>query len=70
MCHSQARQKLQEKVSDFHVQFHGPVYMSIGPEAKQDIYNKFDPGKPITVQLEPPLTGKSPLVELKQEGTA
>ena len=29
----QARQKLQEKASDFHVNFDDCVYVSIGPEA-------------------------------------
>ena len=38
----QARQKLQEKPSDFHVNFHDCVYLSIGLEAKRDIYNMFD----------------------------
>ena len=31
----QAHQKLQEKVSDFQVQFHAPIYLSIGIEAKR-----------------------------------
>ena len=35
----QARQKLQEKMSDFQVTFDDSVYLSLGPEAKRDIYN-------------------------------
>ena len=66
----QARQKLPEKTSDFHVNFHDCVYLSIGPEAKRDIYNTFDPDKPFNVHLDPPLTGHPPLVEIKQEGKA
>ena len=31
----QARHKLQEKASGFHASFHGPVYLSIEPEAKR-----------------------------------
>ena len=30
----QARCKLQEKALGFHVNFHDPIYLSIGPEAK------------------------------------
>ena len=52
----QARQKLQEKTSDFHVNFHDCVYLSIGPEAKQDIYKTIDPDKPFNVHLDPPST--------------
>ena len=64
----QTRCRLQEKVSDFHVQFHGSVYLSIGPEAKRDMYNTFDPDKTISVHLDSPSTEKPSLVEIKQEG--
>ena len=64
----QARCKLQEEASDFHANFYGPVYLSIGPEAKRDIYNTFNPDKPISIHLNPPSTGRPPLVEIKQEG--
>ena len=66
----QARQKLQERTSDFHVNFHDSVYLSIGPEAKRDIYNTFDPDKPFNVHLDPPSTEHPPLVAIKQEGKA
>ena len=66
----QARQKLQEKTSDLCVIFHDCVYLSIGPEAKRDIYNTFDPDKPFNVHLDPPSTECPPLVEIKQEGKA
>ena len=66
----QARQKLQEKTSDFHVNFHDCVYLSIGLEAKWDIYNTFDPDQPLNVHLDPPSTECPPLVEIKQEGKA
>ena len=52
----------------FHAKFHGPVYLSIGPEAKRDIYNTFDPDKSISIHLDPPSTERPPLVEIKQEG--
>ena len=66
----QARQRLQEKTSDFQVTFDDCVYLSLGPEAKRDIYNTFDPDKPFNVHLDPPLTEHPPLVEIKQEGKA
>ena len=62
--------KLQEKTSDFHVNFHDCVYLSIGPEAKRDIYNTFDPDKPFNIHLDPPSKEHPPLVEIKQEGKA
>ena len=44
------------------------MYLSIGPEAKRDIYITFDPNKPINIHLDPPSTERPPLVEIKQEG--
>ena len=64
----QARQKLQEKMLDFQVTFDDCVYLSLGPEAKRDIYNTFDPDKPFNIHLDLPSTEQPPLVELKQEG--
>ena len=66
----QARQKLQEKASDFQVTFDNSVYLSLGPEAKRDIYNMFDPDKPFNIHLDPPSTEWPPLIEIKQEGKA
>ena len=57
----QARCKLQEKVSDFHVQFHGPIYLSIRPEGKRDICNTFVPDRLISVHLDPPSMEKNHL---------
>ena len=42
-----AHEKLQEKVSDFNATFDDNVYVSIGFEAKRDIYNSFDPNEPL-----------------------
>ena len=60
----------KKKTSDFHVNFHDCIYLSIGPEAKRDIYNTFDPDKSFNVHLDPPSTERPPLVEIKQEGKA
>ena len=64
----QARHKVQEKASDFHTNFYGYVYLSIGPEAKRDIYNIFNPDKPISIHLDLPSMERPPPVEIKQEG--
>ena len=64
----QARCKLQEKVLGFHANFYDPIYLSIGPEVKRDMYNTFDPDRPISIHLDPPPTERQPLVEIKQEG--
>ena len=66
----QARQKFQEKTSDFQVTFDDCVYLSLGPEAKRAIYNTFDPNKPFNIHLDLPSTEWPPLVEIKQEGKA
>ena len=66
----QARQKLQEKTSDFQVTFDNCVYLSLGPEAKRDIGNMFDPDKPFNIHLDIISTELPPLVEIKQEGKA
>ena len=42
--------------------------MSIGLEAKCDIYNSFDPNKPYDIHLEPPSHDHPPLVEIRQKG--
>ena len=42
--------------------------MSIGLEAKHDIYNSFDPIEPYDIHLEPPSHDHPPLVKIKQKG--
>ena len=49
----QSRCRLQEKASDSQVQFHGTIYLNIGPEAKRDIFNSFHLDRPISVHLDP-----------------
>ena len=63
-----AHEKLQEKVSDFQVSFDDNIYLSIGLEAKCDIYNSFYPNEPYDIHLEPPSNNHPPLVEIKQKG--
>ena len=63
-----AREKLQEKVSGIQVTFDDNIYLSIGQEAKHDIYNTFDPNEPYDIHLEPLSNNQPPLVEIKQKG--
>ena len=63
-----ACEKLKEKVSDFQVTFNDNVYLSIGLEAKRDIYNSFDPNEPYYIHLEPPSHDHPPLVKIMQKG--
>ena len=60
-------QKLQDKTSGLQETFDGCVCLSIGPEAKRDIYNTFDPEKPFNIHLDPPSTTQPPLVKIVQE---
>ena len=60
-------EKLQEKVSGFQVTFDDNKYLSIGLEAKHDIYNSFDPNEPYDIHLEPPSNDQPPLVKIKQK---
>ena len=66
----QARQKLQEKASDFQVTFDDNVYLSLRPEAKWNIYNTFNADKHFNIHLDPPSTEQPLLIEIKQEGKA
>ena len=50
----------KKKTSDFQVTFDDCVYLSLGPEAKRDIYNMFDPDKPFNIHLDPLSTEQPP----------
>ena len=46
-CDQNARYRLQQSALDsFEAEIHGPVFLSVGPEAKLDMYNNFDLDKP------------------------
>ena len=64
----QARQKLQERMSDFQVTFDDCVYLCLGLEAKSDIYNTFDPDKPFNIHLDLQSMEQPPLVEKERKG--
>ena len=50
--------------------FDDNMYLSLGPEAKHDIHNTFDPDKPFNMHLDSPSKERPPLVQIKQEGKA
>ena len=59
---------MQEKISGSQITFDDNIYLSIGLEAKHDIYNSFDPSEPYDIHLEPPSNDHPPLVKIKQKG--
>ena len=61
-----ARHRLQGKSTDTPIQFHAPIYLGLGIEAKTDIYHKFAHDKPISIELDPPSTENPPLLRVKQ----
>ena len=68
-CDQQARYRLQQSVLDsFHTEIQGPVYLSVGPEAKLDMFNNFDLDKPFDLHLDPPSSEDPSLCRIIQEG--
>ena len=64
-CDQNARYRLQQSASDsFHVEITGPVFLSVGPEAKLDMFNNFDLDKPFDLQLDPPSSKNPPLCRI------
>ena len=64
-----ARFRLQQSVLDsFHTEIQGPVLLSVGPEAKLDMFNNFDLDKPFDLHLDPPSAKDPPLCRIIQEG--
>ena len=54
-CDQNARYRLQQSTVDsFHAEITGPVFLSVGPEAKLDMLVTFDLDKPFDLQLDPP----------------
>ena len=65
----QARYSLQQSVLDsFHTEIQGPVFLSVGPEAKLDMFNNFDLDKLFDLHLDPPSAENPPLCRIIQEG--
>ena len=66
-CDQQARFRLQQGVlNSFQTEIQGPVFLSVGPEAKLDMFNNFNLDQPFELHLDPP-SAKS-LCRIIQEG--
>ena len=63
-----ARQRLQGTLDSFQAEFHGPVFLAVGPDAKLDMYKNFDLSKPFDFNVDPPSTENPPLCRIIQEG--
>ena len=55
-------------LDSFHTEIQGPVFLSVGPEAKLDMFNNFDLDKPFDLHLDPPSAKNPPLCRIIQEG--
>ena len=65
----QARYRLQQSVLDsFLTEIQGPVFLSVGPDTKLDMFKNFDLDKPFDLHLDPPSAENSPLCRIIQEG--
>ena len=65
----QARLRLKQSVLDsFHAEIQGPVFLSVGPEAKLDMLNNFDLDKLFDLNLDQPSSKHPPLYRIIQEG--
>ena len=65
----QTRYRLQCSVLDsFHSEIQGPVFLSVGPDAKSDMLKTFDLDKPFDLHLDPPSSENRPLCRITQDG--
>ena len=55
-------------MDSFHTEIQGPVFLSVGPEIKLDMFNNFDLDKPFDLHLNPPSAENPPLCRIIQEG--
>ena len=55
-------------MDSFHSEIQGPVFLSIGPDAKLDMLKTFDLNKPFDLHLDPPSSENLPLCRITQDG--
>ena len=68
-CDQQARFRCQQSVLDsFHTEIQEPVFLSVGPEAKLDMFNNFDLDKLFDLYLDLPSSEDPPLCRIIQKG--
>ena len=51
----------------FHSEIQGPVFLSIGPDARLDMLKTFDLSKPFDLHLDPPSSENLPLCRITQD---
>ena len=65
----QARYRLQCSILDsFHSEIQGPVFLSLGPDAKLGMLKTFDLNKPFDLHLDPPSSENPQLCRITQDG--
>ena len=52
----------------FHTEIQEPVFLSVGPDVKLDVFKNFDLDKPFDLHLDPPTSENPPLCRITQEG--
>ena len=51
-----------------HSEIQGPVFLSVGPDAKLDLLRTFDLNRPFDLHLDPPSSANPPLCRITQDG--
>ena len=66
-CDQQTRYRFQRSVLDsFHTEIQGPVLLSVGPDAKLDMFKNFYLDKPFDLHLDSPSAENLPLCRIIQ----
>ena len=55
-------------MDSFHSEIQGPIFLSIGPDAKLDMLKTFDLNKRFDLHLDPPSSENPPLCRIMQDG--
>ena len=55
-------------MDSFLSEIQGPVFLSVGPDAKFDMLKTFDLSKPFDLHLDPPSSENPPLCRITQDG--
>ena len=55
-------------MDSFHTEIQGPVFLSVGPDAKLDMFKSFNLDKLFDLHLDPPSAQNPPLCRIIQEG--
>ena len=67
-CDQNVRYRLQQSVLDsLHAEAYGPVFLSVGAEAKLDMHNNFNLDELFDLHLDPPSSEDLPLCRIIQE---